>query len=202
MKNLLFIFLILPTVGLSADTLDATKSMHMCWLGVDFSAGKFVGAKGFENPNEIRSIYFNDWNSLLIKEEWVHNLKGPLGLRSISFDTDNARENNAKIDMDNFIQEEPHNLSKDKVLDLISSYDYSAVTQDLAISMVVSSFNKLEEFGEIWIVFNFLKKKEVFTKKLKVDPSGLGLRSYWMGALREVLEVTNSRAKLWMQGKE
>lgn len=202
MKIFIFLALFLSGITYGADKLPSTKDKNMCWLGVDFSIAKFIGKSDFKNPEEIQSLYFKDWNGLLIKEEWVHTFERPLGLKSISFDTDNARENNSKIDMNHFIQDSAHDINESQVIKLVSGYDYGAVTQELAISFVVESFNKKETVGEVWVVFNYLKLGTVFTKKIIASPSGLGLRSYWMGALRKTIEITNNKAKLWMEGKE
>lgn len=203
MKKVIFALLFgTSTLSFSQDVLPLMKGENVCWLGVDFSIAKFVGAIGFTNPEEIKNTYFNSWNSILISENRVEVLEKGLKFESLSYYTDNVKRNNDQIEMDGFIQEKEHNISRADVVELINDYDYSEIQEKICVSIVVESFDKLNEVGEVWMVFNFLNSNSQFIKKLEIQPKGFGFRNYWLGVLKEAIIITDNRQNKWYKGKD
>ena len=195
------LMLCFTTFIFSQDILSTVRGQNASWLGVDFSIGKFVGASGFTHPSKIKNHYMPIWNSILLSERRIDILEKGLKLESITFNTDNIRANNEKIEMDDYIQEKEHNISKSDIQKLIESYDYSEIQEPLCISIVVESFNKLQEIGEVWMVFNFRNANSLFLKKLELKPGGIGFRRYWQTVLLEAIVTTDKKHKKWLKGK-
>lgn len=196
-----FILILISSLSIGQETLPIMKGENVCWLGVDFSIAKFVGAEGFTDPDEIKKTYFNSWNSLLIDENRVTVLEKGLKFESLSYNTDNVKANNAKIEMNGYIQEETHDVSRSDVKSLIDSYDYSEIQEKICVSIVVESFDKLNEVGEVWMAFNFLSTGKQFLKKLEIKPKGFGFRNYWLGVLKEAIIITDNKQGKWYKGK-
>lgn len=196
---LLFLF---SSTTFSQEVMPDMEGQKVCWLGVDFSIGKFIGAIGFVDPPKIKEHYMPTWNSLLITERRVNILEDGLKFESLTFNTDNVTANNEKIEMEGYIQEKPHDITKEDVKALVSSYNYDEIEEPLCVSMVVETFDKLAGIAEIWLVFNFKESGNWYIKKLEVPPRGAGFRNYWLGALKEAIIVTDNRHKKWMKGKE
>ena len=186
----------------SRGVLPSLKGQDVCWLGVDFSIGKFVGEAGFTDAPKIKEEYMPAWNSSLITNRRIDILEKGLKMNSLSFNTDNTRTQNEKIEMDEYIQEKPHDIDGFDIAKLLERYDYSEINQNICISIVVESFDKLAGLGEVWMVFNFRDKNVKFMKKLDLKPAGVGFKRYWLTVLTEAIIVTDNRHKRWYKGKD
>jgi hypothetical protein len=202
-KIIVGLLLIMGSSELVAQiTISNFSEKKVCWLGVDFSLAKFIGAHGFTEPDQIKSHYFDEWNYLVIREPERYKIKSAFDLEDLTYYVDHLIGIHQQIDMSVFIQEKSHSITESEIQAAFSKYDLSAVKDEVGISFFVETFNKNLEEAQIWVVLSDLQTKTIFfSRKLKGAPQGFGFRNYWAGAIREVTEICESSLKKWKKGK-
>lgn len=204
-KFLLAAFLFVTATASQAQTTIANfNEKPACWLGIDFTLAKFIGAHGFTEPDQIKSTYFSEWNYLIIREQSRYDIKSAFNLKQDSFlyQIDPVLAANQEIVMDGYIQEKSHSITEQDIQTALSKYDLSAVKQEVGISFFVANFNKNLEEAVIWVVLSDIATKKIFfSRELKTAPTGFGFRNYWAGAIRETILLTSGSLKKWQKGK-
>lgn len=166
---------------------------EMVWFGIDFSQVKLVGSAGFTDPHKIRSTYFAAWNTLIQSEPKRYDLKSAFRKSSVIFDTVGVTAVNAAVNPNTLVVETPPRFHPAIIPTMVASYPSSKANQGIGAVFVVESFNKTATLATIHVVLFDIRTREVLLmEKMTAEPGGFGLRNYWAGSIREVIEQIES----------
>lgn len=163
------------------------------WLGLDFSAHKFIGDRErLGSESDMRHL-FDAWNDLIIREADKYNIADAIGRRASTFvnEIDVTKEHNTELDVMSMYSDDKKDylhLTKEGVDEIIASYDFKGLS-GIGLMFNAESFSKLNGEAAIWITFVNLESKEVyFSERLVAPPAGAGTRNYWAGAMVKIIE--------------
>jgi hypothetical protein len=206
MRGLLAGFLILTgTCFGQLSSKDIFENHELVWYGLDFSQAKFVGKfdQGFgRNPvNEFEIInkYIPAWNSLVVVEPRNFDLENTFWKKTVYYDLKPVEALNAKIKPEDVYTYNSYTLDKGKLEPLIQSYADGDKKEGLGLVFVVESFNKPMLEASYWIIFFDIRTKKILlSERCAGKPSGFGLRNYWAGSLKRVLnDIRFYKFKAW-----
>jgi len=188
--------------GNSQISISNFQEKSIAWIGIDFSMGKFIGAHGFKEPDNIKNHYFDEWNYLVVRETELYNIKSAFKIKDVVFEIGAFQAVNKEIDMGNFIQEDVHKLNETQIKEGVTRYNFSDIEQEVGIGFVVQTFNKNIENAIIWVIFVELKTNTLFfARQLECKPKGFGFRNYWAGAIKMAIQLCSSNLSKWKKGK-
>ncbi len=176
-------------------TKEIFTSGEMVWYGLDFSNARFIGK--FNHDFSHRSIsdfelvtkYIPAWNSLIIMEPHNFDLKNTFKKQIVYNDLTAVNARNEAIKQDGILTLNSHFISKSDLNGIIAGYKDGTKTEGLGLTIVVESFDKANRQGNFWIVFFDIKTKLVLlSEHCSGEPVGFGVRNYWAGSLKHVLE--------------
>jgi hypothetical protein len=163
------------------------------WLGIDFSAHKFIGDRErLGSESDIRHL-IDAWNDLILKEADKYNIADAIGRRTSTFvnEIDVTKEHNAELDVISMYSGDKKDylhLTKEGVDEIIAGYDFKGLS-GIGLMFNAESFSKLNGEAAIWITFVNLESKEVyFSERMVSPPVGSGMRNYWAGAMVKIIE--------------
>ena len=188
MKKSTFLFIALFTVSaVFAQSFKAQfKSANKTWLGIDYTAAKFIGSEGFNAPTELPGFAYK-WNQFVFSEADKYNLKKAFYSQNVTINLEQVNERNAKIDGPGNVQETDYTMSEEEAQKIALSYDFSEL-EGVAIMLVTESYNKLSQKGTYWLVIVDVATKEViYTKKYVCKAGGFGFKNYWARTFYEAL---------------
>ncbi|MEP6738671.1 MAG: hypothetical protein ABJA70_24315 [Chryseolinea sp.] len=167
------------------------KEEPVTWLGLDFSHNKFIGDREkFGSESDVRKL-MEAWNDLIIKEADKYNIAKAIDRSKVEYAVEVTNEHNAEQDVMSMFSDSEKDYLHLKVADveqLISGYDFKGKT-GIGLMFVVESFNKTNVEGSVFVTFINMGTREVlFTERVTAEPGGFGMRNYWAGSIREVIE--------------
>jgi len=161
--------------------LDFLKEREVTWLGIDFSKATFT-KKGFDMPNDVLQLYFNEWNALIISDQKKYDIRVAFRKPVVHFDLSFVKKQNKLYKGDTPIREfvRMENLLN---TDIIANYVRQAHLPDIskyALFFMVESFDSTIKKGSVWVIILKNNTKElVFCEKFVESPSGFNIKSYW-----------------------
>lgn len=187
----LFFSLILPLLAFfsGAGTTDTPeKEETVIWIGIDYSAAKFVGLAGFPEPGDL-SKYLLAWNDFVITEPDKYDVKKALGVPAVKIDLSYTYAKNEGLDTESMVQEEDYKLSREEVEAVAKSYDLSTLSGTV-VMLVAECYNKKTLKGSHWLVMMNADNSEILSAERFVEkPRGFGLRNFWARTIYELLET-------------
>ncbi len=205
MKAKAFIFTLMLTpaflaVGAQSMNDIFSKETKITWLGLDFTAAKFIGdVEKWDTPDKTKSI-IESMNKLMIKESAKYNVGAALGRPNAEMNLRVAIEHNKRLNMDDLVTDElsSHFLRPGDVQDIVNSYDFKGMT-GTGVMFIVESFDKLAVQAVVWVTFMNMRTKEVLlTKRMADSPGGFGLRNYWAGSIYRILKkIKKDDYRMW-----
>lgn len=166
------------------------------WLGFDFNQVKLVGSEGFNDVPKIIDYYFNAWNILMEKEHSKYNIPKNLRLNSVYHYPTFFEIRNANTSIEGLVANRMTHLSATKIEEIVASYNFDNVKEDIAFMFIVESLNKRNNFGSYWAtIANTKTGKVIHTERLTGTPKGFGFRNYWAGSMHKVIKQL--RFKKW-----
>ena len=160
---------------------DFLKEREVTWLGIDFSKATFT-KKGFDMPNDVLQLYFNEWNALIISDQKKYDIRVAFRKPVIQFDLSFVKKQNKFYKGDTPIREivRMENLLNE---DIISNYIRQAALPNIsryALILMVESFDNTIKKGAVWVVVLKSDTKELaLCEKFTESPSGFNIKSYW-----------------------
>ena len=161
--------------------LDFLKGREITWLGIDFSMATFT-KKGFDMPNDVLQLYFNEWNALIISDQKKYDVRVAFRKPVVYFDLSFVKKQNKLhkgdtpirdvVRMENLLDENIiANYIRDASLPTLSKY---------ALIFMVEAFDNTIKKGSVWlVVINCNTKELVLCEKFAETPSGFNIKSYW-----------------------
>jgi hypothetical protein len=205
MKKLLLSLLVV--VGISLKAQDASKvftATEVVWYGLDFTKAKFIGAfdQGMgiagATGTDMRNKWVPKWNDLIIKEQDKYSVKDAFRKESIYYDIAAVNALNSKIDVDNMMSPNPTKIDKSEIPNMVKNYSGDK-KEGLGVAFIIESFNKNDKVADLYVVcFDIATKKVLICEKMSGTPAGGGMRNYWAGAIKDVLnQIDGGVYKRW-----
>jgi hypothetical protein len=160
---------------------DFLKEREVDWLGVDFSKATFT-KKGFDMPNDVLQLYFNEWNALIISDQKKYDIRVAFRKPVVHFDLSFVEKQNKLHKGDAPIRDV---VRMENLLDenMITRYFRDAQFPNLskyALIFLVESFDNTIKKGSVWVAAIKSNTKElVLCEKFAETPSGFNIKSYW-----------------------
>ena len=161
--------------------MDFLKEREVTWLGIDFSKATFT-KKGFDMPNDVLQLYYNEWNALIISDQKKYDIRVAFRKPVIHFDLSFVKKQNklykGATPIREFVRME-NLLNEDIIINYIRQAIFP-VHSKYSLFFMVESFDSTIKKGAVWIVILSSDTKElVFCEKFTESPSGFNIKSYW-----------------------
>jgi hypothetical protein len=206
-KSILFIFICLLSIASYAQTAEdlfTASDTKVSWLGIDFSNVKLIGdfsqfhGAGEKNASQIKNTYFPAWNMLILNEREKYDVAGMLRKDKVIYDIDMIMDINKDAPLEEMETYNAPTYSKEDIEKFVKKYKTMG-KEGIGIVFVAESLNKANT--EAWFHFvaiNLTNNKVLVHDRIRGEPSGIGLRNYWAGAVRDVIkEISKSRYRDW-----
>ncbi len=205
MRKLLLSLLLLGGISIKAqDAAKAFSATEVVWFGLDFTKAKFIGAfdQGMgiagTSGTDMRNKWVPRWNDLIIKEQDKYSIKDAFRKESCYYDIESVNGLNSKIDVDNMMSPNPSKIDKSQIPDMVKNYN-SVKKEGFGVAFVIETFNKNDKVADMYVVcFDIATKKVLICEKMSGTPAGGGMRNYWAGAIKDVLnQIDGGAYKRW-----
>jgi hypothetical protein len=164
------------------------KTANKVWLGIDYTAAKFVGRMDFQKPLDIMSL-MPDWNNFVYSEPSKYDLNTTFQTTNIKIELNQVTQKNAEIDPFEAVSDNDFSLDESEAKAIALGYDFSEI-DGIAILLVAESYNKRKLEGSYWLVLIDAKTKEfLFVKRYASTPKGFGLKNYWARTFYNALNL-------------
>ena len=205
MKKLLLSLLAVAAISIKAQ--DASKvftATEVVWYGLDFTKAKFIGAfdQGMgiagATGTDMRNKWVPKWNDLIIKEQDKYSVKDAFRKESIYYDIAAVNALNSKIDVDNMMSPNPTKIDKSEIPNMVKNYSGDK-KEGLGVAFIIESFNKNDKLADLYVVcFDIATKKVLICEKMSGTPAGGGMRNYWAGSIKDILnQIDGGVYKRW-----
>ena len=161
--------------------LDFLKEREVAWLGIDFSKATFT-KKGFEMPNDVLQLYFNEWNALIISDQKKYDVRVAFRKPVVHFDLSFIKKQNKLYKGDTPIRDvvRIENLLDENIIAHYIQEAQFPVLSKYSLIFLVESFDNTIKKGYVWVVVIKSDTKElVFCEKFAETPGGFNIKSYW-----------------------
>ena len=205
MRKVFFVLFILSTSFLfSQDIKVLLAADSAVWFGIDYSKAKFTGsfAQAFgidpNNGNELVEKWIPEWNKIFFKEPQNFQIGEAIKKPNIYFDVNSVNIINSKINKDSIYSETPTGYKiagpEKTIPEMIKNYSSDTKKSGLGCVFIAESYNKKAHSAYVYFVlFQIADKKIIGYKRLMGIPKGIGLRNFWSGAIKDIInQVENS----------
>lgn len=199
-----FFFFLLLTFSLQNISAQSREELlagsgEVTWLGMDFSATKFIGsANQFKDAGEITNTSFKEkyvvgWNQLFIDEEKRYDIAKVVHRSGVKYAIDVAGKANAGIKAD-FFSNDPNeytHLDEEKIADKVKRYNYQGKT-GIGLIFFIEGMSKGKNEAVAWITYVDMKSKTVLlTARKSARAGGIGFKNYWAKSFLGLLKAAD-----------
>ncbi len=208
MKKTIYVaaILLIAQYGTSQTTQDLFHSndIKISWLGVDFSHVKLIGdfsqiyGAGEKSTNQIKDVYFDAWNEIILDEREKYDVKGMIERDEIFYDVDMINKINSEAEIDNLESlNVPHYTDQD-IEGFVSEYPIEGKS-GIGILFLAECLNKSSQIAYYhFVALNMQNGNVIFQERLQGSPGGFGLRNYWAGSIYDVIkDIDRKKYKQW-----
>lgn len=193
-KLFVLLMLALPILPGHAQTVNDIfdPNTTITWLGWDLTGAIFIGDRQkFGSQSDIQRL-IKSWNDLMDREREKYNVAAMMRKKvPVDFKLDITNNHNAELDIANILSEKSSDhvhLRKDGVEQIAAAYNYDGL-KGIGLMFNIESFNKINNEATMWMTFVNMENGQVLiTERLTASPNGAGLRNFWAGAVREMME--------------
>ncbi len=181
-----------------------SNESKVTYLGIDFSHVKIIGdfsqffGAGEKDVNQIRDIYFPAWNNIILDHRDKYNLNKMLRKNDIYFDIDEMMKINSLTPEKELESYNAIHYSNDEIKTFITKYDIKG-KNGYGICFIAEQLNKPQKEAYFYFVILSMPKSEVLLcERIRGEPSGFGLKSYWAGAINDIIkQIKNKYYNSW-----
>lgn len=171
------------------------RDEKLVWLGLDFTAARFVGdLRGWGSELHTHHIV-NSLNNLMIKESRKFDMADALNRRRIDNEIETTIDHNRQLNLENAIDERLHGhfLDHHDIQQVVNTYDFKGLT-GTGVIFIVEAFNKPAMEAAVWVTFVDLETKQIlFSRKMIEEPVGFGVRNFWAGSIYKIMKQIKKR---------
>jgi hypothetical protein len=187
-----------------AADLFLSNDVKVSWLGVDFSHAKFIGdfsqafGIGKVSPSKMKNDYFPAWNRLILDEREKYDIGVMVKKSNIFYDIDMIMSLNSKTPTEDIESYNNPNYPSEDVAKFVERYNVEA-KKGIGLVFLVESINKAEKEATMWFLAITMPQKEILVQERLVgNPSGMGVKNYWAGSFRNVIQqIRESKFDSW-----
>jgi hypothetical protein len=206
-KTLLFSLLFLHSFLLHAQTAQDVfnnTNYTYTWLGIDYSHVKLIGdfsqfkEAGEVSPARIKNIYFPAWNNIVLNERTKYDIGLALRKTNIQYDITEVTTKNAETPLEQLEDVNAPFYSEEKIQEFVNSYAFTD-KNGVGILFIAESLSKSSEEAYYHVVLINLSTKQILIHdRIKGEPSGIGLRNYWISTVYRVIKkIEKTQYKTW-----
>jgi hypothetical protein len=205
MKKLLSLLLLAGSMSLTAqDKSKVFSSTEAVWFGLDFTKATFVGQfdQGMgaapATGSDMKAKYIPAWNNLIAGEQKKYDLKKAFRKDNIIYDMNSVNELNNKIDVDACMSFNPGKIERSQIDEMVKKYS-SSQKEGLGLVFIVENFNKGTQMSSIFVTFfDIASKKILLCERMEGKAMGVGIRNYWAGSIKHILDqIDEGGYKSW-----
>lgn len=175
---------------------EALDSDEIVFFGLDYSKVKLIGAHGFSNPTDIKELYFDKWNQLIVNESDKYDIGKAFNNKNVIYDFSVVNKRNQLPIVEDLVTENDYDLSIEDVKSIIAAYEGEKATHGTGLVFIVESYNKNEQKGHYWIVlFDIATKESLEVFEITGKAGGFGFRNYWARTIYDALKRIKKRNK-------
>lgn len=185
---------------------DVFKAAEINWYGLDFTRiklrGQFtqIGTTGFKNENEIRDVYFEAWNNIVVYQPEKYDLVKTFRTNNVPYDLGMINKRNSQAEVKDMFSSNSSDAAVDEahVKKMVSHYQTDKKT-GIGCVFIMESFDKGREEGTMWVTFFDLgSKKVLFTERMVEKAGGIGLKNYWIRTVYNALiRIQKTQYRAW-----
>lgn len=209
-KVILTAFVLISNFLNAQSVKEMLEADSAVWFGMDFTKAKLIG--DFSHPSTdakagelIVRRWIPEWNVLMNKELWNFDIATAIQKPKLRRETELTAQLNAQINPDSIHFEEPVNYKfKDpdkQIGEMLLKYHPEKYKAGLGCVFIVESFNRKAVNANVYFVlFDIATKKLIGYKRFMGNPKGGGIRNYWAGAIKVIIEqvtTTGYNAVKW-----
>lgn len=173
----------------SADVFN--EKTTITWLGIDFTAAKFIGDEDlWTNANRAHDM-FEAFNTLMAKEREKYNMASALDKAQVEYALQVTTAHNKGLSIEELSTNSQSNytMKPGYIQEIIGGYDFMGQT-GIGVMLNIEAFNKTAQLCTLWVTFINMDTREVlFTEKMTEAPIGFGVRNYWAGAIYKMMKA-------------
>ena len=208
MKKLLTLFFLAGCIGLTAqDKSKIFSNTELVWFGLDFTKATFVGQfdQGMgaapANGLDMKNKFIPQWNNLIAGEQKKYDLKRAFRKDNIIYDMNSVNDLNAKIDVDVCMSFNPGKIERSQIDEMVKKYS-SGQKDGVGLSFIIENFNKGTQTSSIYVTFfDIATKKVLLCERMEGKAMGVGIRNYWAGSIKHILDQIDEGAYKTWKGK-
>jgi len=174
------------------------------WLGMDMTGAIFIGDREkFGSQSDIQNL-IKSWNDVLEREKEKFNVQLMVHKTvPVDMKLDVTRNHNSDLDISNILSEKTGDhvhLRKNGVEQIAAAYNFDGAT-GVGLMFNIESFNKTNNEASLWVTFiNMGTGEVIITERMTANPGGAGVRNYWLGAVRGIMEkVKKKEFTVWQK---
>lgn len=195
----LTVFLTVAAISSGQNLKEMLEADSAVWYGLDFSRAKLMGdfshpsAAGVKDGVLIVERWIPEWNALVLKEAWNFDVGAAIQKPKTRKEIASVMKLNAVINPDSIFSAEPiaykFKNPEEQIGAMIKNYSDEKFRSGLGCVFIVESFNKKAVNANVYFVlFDIGSKKLIGYKRLMGTPKGGGIRNYWAGAIKDIIE--------------
>lgn len=180
---------------------------EMVWYGLNFSEAKMIGqfdqavGANVSSSSDIKNKWIPNWNSLVISEPQNFRLGEAFRKFNIYNDLGPTEKQNQNINLDNFMSFNPYHFADPvkTVNSVVSKLSTGEKTEGYGVIFIVEYFDKTKIEASVYVtVFDIKTKNVIISDKITGVPKGIGLRNFWAGAIKQIInQVNTSNYNTW-----
>jgi hypothetical protein len=207
MKKIIFPLLIIISNQIikAQDAKSALAATEIVWYGLDFTKAKFVG--GFDQiggaapatGTDMKTKWIPGWNSLIPNEPQNFDFKKSFRKDNVIYDIKSITELNSKMDTDACMDYNEGKIERSEIDAMVKRYNAIVKKEGIGLTFIIENFNKVAQTASIYVtIFDIATKKVLICERMIGKPAGIGMKSYWAGAIKSVLkQIDSGEYKNW-----
>ena len=201
--RIIFLIIIVSSCAYSQNSSSCFvfNSPNAIFFGVDYSKVKCVniGPTGFKDLPKIRDLYFNEINSIFIKE-YPDNKISKFFKKPVEISLETARSRNVTANIQNIIQNDKQTMPNETIDSILTFYPTNNTNSELGILFIAENLVKLKEgksdesYATFWVIFfKISDHNKLLSLHMTGACGGVGFRNFWWTSARNVLQAINMK---------
>lgn len=199
LKQVFISIILFHTSVFAQSTKNFFEKDDLVWYGLDFSKAKMVGGDFGAQPWEIKERFFKEWNYVILDQPEKFNLPKFFRKTAVYKDLSAVEARNKEVNEKNLMSYNESEITAEDIAKVVKQYKGGEKKAGTGLVFVIENFNKPSKRATAWVTFfDIATKKVLLTKKMSAEPSGYGLRNYWIGAIFRMMSRINEKEyNLW-----
>lgn len=196
MKKILVLILTIFSIQVFSQTAsDVFDYKAMTFYGLDFTQARCIGSTEFPSGEEMKDVYFEEWNKLFMDEDLIRIGK-PYKKKKVEYDS-LILNYNREINPDDIVIDGSYSFKKSDIDKFTEKFTDS---EKAGIGMVylVEALNANEKYLSLWVIFfNNSTGEVLISEPLRSKGKGRKFEDYWYNAFIKLYMESAYDYKAW-----